>query len=103
MDEKRFRTSVVSDPFFYRNMFNPRRPHTPDEFTLEMKVDVERLRMETTPSQPVVDMGSEKPGALRRSPAIGTGQRNPEYRELRRQQIRNHFSLLKPVWMVSCI
>ena len=42
IDEKRFRTSLVSDPFFYRNMFNPRRAHTPDEFTLEMKVDVER-------------------------------------------------------------
>ena len=52
MDEKRFRTSLVSDPFFYRNMSNPRRLHTPDEFILEMKVDVERLRMEIILSQP---------------------------------------------------
>ena len=41
MDEKLFRTSLVLDPLFYSNMLNPRRPHTPDEFTLEMKVDVE--------------------------------------------------------------
>ena len=52
MDEKRFRTSLVSHPFFYRNMFNPRRPHTSDEFTHEMKIDIERLRMEIILSQP---------------------------------------------------
>ena len=86
-DEKRSRTSTspVLDPFFYQNMFIPRRPHTPDEFTLEMKVDVEGLRMEIILSQPTssqcnlsprraaVDTGSEEPGNPRRSPAIGTG------------------------------
>ena len=46
MDAQRFRTSLVSEPFLYSNMSNPRRPHTPDEFTLEVRVDVERLRME---------------------------------------------------------
>ena len=48
MDERRSRTSTspVPNPFFYRNMAIPRHPHTPDEFTLEMKVDVEGLRME---------------------------------------------------------
>ena len=48
MDEKRSRTSTspVPDPSFYRNMVIPRRPHSPDEFTLEMKVDVEGLPME---------------------------------------------------------
>ena len=47
IDEKRSRTSTspVPDPFFYRNMVIPRRPHTPDAFTLEMKEDVEGLRM----------------------------------------------------------
>ena len=89
VNEKRFRTSLVSDPFFYRNMSNPRRPHTPDEFTLEMKVDVKRLRMEIILSQPAppqcdllprraaVDTGSEEPGTLRRSPAIDTGSDEP--------------------------
>ena len=76
MDEKRFRTSTspVPDPFFCRNMVIPRHPHTPDEFTLEMKVDVEELRMEIILSQPtpphwdplprraVVDTESEEPG-----------------------------------------
>ena len=89
MDEKRFRTSPVPDLFFYRNMSNPRRLHTPDEITLEMKVDAERLRMEIILSQPAppkcdlllrraaVDSGSEEPGTLRRSPAIGTGSDEP--------------------------
>ena len=87
MDEKRSRTSTspVPDPFFYRNMVIPRHPHTPAEFTLEMKVDVEGLRMEIILSQPTspqcdplprraaVDTGSEEPGTPPRSPAIGTG------------------------------
>ena len=34
-------TNPVPDPFFYRNMVIPKHPHTPAEFTLEMKVDVE--------------------------------------------------------------
>ena len=87
MDEKRSRTStsLVPDPFFYRNMVIPRRPHTPDEFTLEMKVDVESLRIKIILSQPAlsqcdpsprraaVDTGSEGPGTPPRSPAIGAG------------------------------
>ena len=91
MDEKRSRTSTspVPNPFFYRNMVISRRPHTPDEFTLEMKVDVEGLRMEIILSQPAssqcdpsprraaVDMGSEEPGTPPRSPAIGTGSEEP--------------------------
>ena len=52
MDEKRFRTSLVSDPFFYRNRLNTRRQHTPDEFILEMKVDIKQLRMKIILSQP---------------------------------------------------
>ena len=89
MDEKRFRTSPVPDSFFYRSMSNPRRPHTPDDFILGMKVGGEPLRMEIILSQPAppqcdplprhaaVDTGSEKPGTLRRSPAIGTGSDEP--------------------------
>ena len=91
MDEKRSRlsTSPIPDLFFYRNMVIPRRPHTPDEFTLERKVDVEGLRMETILSQPAssqcdpsprcaaVDTASEEPGTPPRSPAIGTGSEEP--------------------------
>ena len=58
-------------------MFNPKHLHNPDEFTLEMKVDVGRLRMEIILSQSAVDAGSEEPGTLRRSPAIGSGSDEP--------------------------
>ena len=88
---QRFRTNLVLDPFFYSKMFNRRRPHIPDEFTLEMRVDVEGLKMEITPSQPepplqcdpsprrlhAVATGLEEPGTPRRSPAIGTGSDEP--------------------------
>ena len=91
MDEQRSRTSTspVPDPFFYRNIDIPRYPHTPDEFLLERKVDVEGLRMEIILLQPappqcdslqrraVVDTGSEELGTPPRSPAIGTESDGP--------------------------
>ena len=91
MDEKRSRTSTspVPNPFFYRNMVIPSHPHTPDEFTLEMKVDVEGLRTEIILSQPAssqcdpsprraaVYTGSEEPGTPQQSPAISTGPVEP--------------------------
>ena len=109
MDEKRSRTSTspVPDPFVYRNMVIPRRPHAPDEFTLEMKVDIEGLRMEIilsqsaslqcdpSPRRAAVDTGSEKPGNLRRSPAIGTGSGPGASRA--QTHTEEEFSLLKPV------
>ena len=72
-------------------MCNPRWSHNPDEFTLELKDNVERLRMEIVLSQPAprpqcdpsprrlpaVDTGSEEPGTTRRLPAIGTGSDEP--------------------------
>ena len=87
MDEKRSRTSTSPVPnlFFYRNMVIPRHPHTPNEFTPEMKMDVEGLRMEIILSQPAssecdpsprrvaVDTGSEEPGTPPQSLAISTG------------------------------
>ena len=90
MDAKRFRTSLVSETI-YSKLFNLRWPHTPDEFTLEMRADVERLRMDIIFSQPApppqsdpsprrlpaVDKGSEEPGTPRRSPAIDTGSDEP--------------------------
>ena len=87
MDEKRSRisTSPVTNPFFYRSMVIPDHPHTPEEFSLQMKVDIEGLRMEiilsqppspecdTSPRRAVVDTGSEEPGTPPQSPAISTG------------------------------
>ena len=54
MDEKRSRTSTnpVPDPFFYLNMVIPRHPHTPAEFTREIKVEVDGLKTEIILSQP---------------------------------------------------
>ena len=76
MDEKRSRTSTspVPNSFFYRNMVIPRHLHTPDEFSLEMKVDVERLRMEIILSQPT---SSEEPGTSPRRAAVDTGSEEP--------------------------
>ena len=77
IDYKRSHTSTspAPDPYFYRKMVIPKHPHTPDEYTLEMKVDVERRRIEDILSQPApqpqrdpsprraaVDKGSEEPG-----------------------------------------
>ena len=87
MDEKRFRTSTspVSNPFFYRNMVILSHPHIPEVFNLQMKVDVEGLRMEIILSQPpssecdpsprraAVDTGSGEPGTPPQPPAISTG------------------------------
>ena len=91
MDEKRSRTSTspVQNLFFYRNMAIRSHPHTPDEFTLEMKMDVEGLRMEIILSQPAssqcdpsprrtaVDTGSKEPRTPQQSPAISTGSGEP--------------------------
>ena len=115
MDEKRSRTSTspVPNPFFYQNMVIPRHPHTPDEFTLEMKVDVEGLRMEIILSQPAssecdpsprraaADTGSEEPGTPPQSPAISTGSGPGASRA--ETQMEEEVSLLKPVWMVFCV
>ena len=79
INARRSRTNLVSEPFFYSKMFNPRCPHTHEEFALEMTVDVEELRMEIVLSKsepppqsdplsrrlPAVDTGSEEPGTLR--------------------------------------
>ena len=85
MDSQRFR-SGLSEPFYWK-LSNAGWPHTGEEYTLEMRVDVERLIMEVVLSQsapppqyessprrlPAVDMGSDEPGTPRRSPTIGTG------------------------------
>ena len=131
MDEKGSRTSTspVPNPFFDRNMVIPSHPHTPDEFTLEMKVDVEGLRIEIILSQPAssqcdpsprraaVDTGSEEPGMPQQSPAISTGSgepgtppqspaistgSGPEASRVE-TQMEEKQSRLKPVRLVFCI
>ena len=104
VDEKRFRTSTspVPDPFFNRSMVARRRPHTPDEFTLKRKVDVESLRMEIIFSQPA---SSQCDPSSRRAVVV-RGQKNPERRHGRPRSVRGRRNpehrdpLLKPVKMV---
>ena len=50
MDAQRFR-SGLSEPY-YGKLSKPRWPYTCEECTLEMRVDVERLKMEILLSQP---------------------------------------------------
>ena len=115
MDEKRSRTSTspVSNPFLYRNMVIPEHPHTPEEFHLQMKGDVEGLRMEIFSHNP------RRPSAIHRrdAPRSIRDQRNPERRRSRprlvrgqdprhskqKRKCREEFSRLKPVRMVFWI
>ena len=90
MNAQRFRTNLVSEPF-YSKLFNSSWSHTPDEFTLEMRVEVKRLRIEIVLSQfapppqcgpsprrlPAVSTGSEESGTPRRLPAVDTGSDEP--------------------------
>ena len=90
MDTDRLRAGLDSEPF-YTKLYNLRWSHTPEEHMLELRFDVERLRMgivllqPVPPSQcdssprrlPAADTGSDEPGMPRRSPAIGTGEDEP--------------------------
>ena len=87
MDEKhsRISTSPVTNPLFYRSMVILDQPHTPEEFSLQRKVDVEGLRMEiilsqppssecdTSPRRAAVNTGSKEPETPPQSPAVSTG------------------------------
>ena len=66
--------------FFYSKMFNPRRPHTHGEFTLEVRVDAEGLnaeglRMEIILSQP--EPPSQCDPSPRLLPTVDTGSEEP--------------------------
>ena len=75
MDARRSRTNLVSESLFYSKIFNPRCPHTHEEFALEMRVDVERLKMKIVLSPPAPWPQCDP--LPRRLPAIGTGSDGP--------------------------
>ena len=55
----------------YTELYNPRRPPTPEEFTLDMNVEVESLRLKVPlPQPPLLSQYDLSP---RRLPAAGTG------------------------------
>ena len=87
MDAQRFRAGFDSEPS-YTKLYNLKWPHTPAEYTLEMRVDVERLRMEVLLSQPAPPPQCDS--SPRRSPAVDTeldepGTPHPESQSMERE------------------
>ena len=70
MDVQRLRAGFDLKPL-YSKQCNLRWPHTPEKKTLEMNVDVERLRMEIVLSQPAPPPQCDS--SPRRMSAVGTG------------------------------
>ena len=83
MDAERLRAGFDPQPF-YTELYNPRWPHTPEEYTLEIIIDVERLKVEILLLQPSPPPQCDSP---RRRSSL-RDQMNPEYRELRVSQRR---------------
>ena len=74
MCERHFIADFHSETL-YTKLYNPKWPHTPEEHTVEMRVDVDRLRMENFISQPAPPPQCDS--SPRRSPAIGTRSDEP--------------------------
>ena len=74
MREQHFLAGSHSEPLDTK-LYNPKWPHTPEEHTLEIRVDVERLWMEIVLSQSAPPPQCDS--STRRSPAIGTGRDEP--------------------------
>ena len=75
MDAQRFRTGFDSE-HLYSKLYNTRWPQTPEEHTLEVRVDVKRLRMEIVHSQPASPLQCDS--SPRRLSAVGTELNEPE-------------------------
>ena len=100
MDAQRFRTGFDSEPF-YTKLYNRRWSQTPEEHTLEMRVDVERLMMKIVLSQPAPPPQCDS--SPRRSPTVGTGLNEPRTPHAESQStVREGIFLLKPASMVFC-
>ena len=103
IDARHLRAGFDLEPF-YTKLYTPRWPHTPEEYTLEMRVDVERLRMEILLSQPAPPPQCKS--SPRRSPAVDTGSDEPGTPHAEIQSTgREGFSLqasLDGVLRVSC-
>ena len=98
IDAQRFHTSLFSE-LFYRKLSNPRWPHSYDEYTLEVRVDIERLRMEIVLSQPVPPPQCDS--SPRRAPAVDTGSDEDRKRRVIQKRGKD-FLLFKPVWIGFC-
>ena len=74
MDAHRLHVGFDSESL-YSELYNLKWPHTPDEHMLEMRVDVERQRMEIVLSQPAPP--PQYNSSPRWSPAVRTGLDEP--------------------------
>ena len=67
---RRLHEGFDSEPLYF-GLYNPRRPPTPEEFTLNMNVEVKSLRLKVLLLQPLPPPQYDL--SPRRSPAAGTG------------------------------
>ena len=74
MDAQRLHAGFDLGPL-HSKLYYPRWPHTPAEYTLEMIVDAERLRMKLVLSQSAPPPQCDS--SPRRSPVVGTGLGEP--------------------------
>ena len=86
---------------FYTGLYNPRRPPTPDQYTVNMKLEVETLRLEILLSQPLTPPQFDI--SPRRSPAAGTGFNKPRVPHTEMQHMEQEGTFLfRPVSMTFC-
>ena len=99
---RRLHTGFDLEPL-YTGLYNPRRPPTPEQFTLDMNVEVESLRLEVLLSQPLPP--PQHDSSPRRSPAAGTGLDEPGVPQpdaVYKKRSKREISLFKPVSMAFC-
>ena len=88
MDAQRFCPGLLES--LYTKLYNPRLPHTPEEHTLKMKVDVERLKEGMVFCSP-----RRRRNMVRRRdgcPRSKRGQMNPEHRDDRPRSVRDQMN-----------
>ena len=71
---QRLHAGFDSEPL-YTGLYNPKRPHSPEKYKLQMDVELERLRFEIFFLQPAPP--PQYSSSPRRSPAVGAGSDEP--------------------------
>ena len=80
---RRLHASLDLEPI-YTGLYNPRRSPTPEEYALDMTIEVESLRLEVLLSQPL--RPPQYNSSPRRSPAAGAGLDEPGVSHTEMQQ-----------------
>ena len=92
-------TGFDSEPL-HTGLYNPRWPHTSEEYKLEMDVEVERLKLEYIFSEPPPSPQDDL--SPRQSHAAGTGLDEPGVRHAETQPDQEGTFLFKPMSMAFC-